>query len=86
MTTTRTTARRGHRHWTRIAGTGIATLAVLAASACSAADSPTSSAAPASPVANLASGDLSHGADNFYTSDQVTMEKVTFKNQYRMDV
>ena len=25
MTTTRTTARRGHRHWTRIAGTGIAT-------------------------------------------------------------
>ncbi|AHK29102.1 dienelactone hydrolase [Rhodococcus opacus PD630] len=86
MTTTRTTARRGHRHWTRIAGTGIATLAVLAASACSAADSPTSSAAPASPVANLASGDLSQGADNFYTSDQVTMEKVTFKNQYRMDV
>jgi fermentation-respiration switch protein FrsA (DUF1100 family) len=64
----------------KLAGAGIATLAVLAASACS------SSAAPVSPVANLASGDLSHGADNFYTSDQVTMEKVTFKNQYQIEV
>ena len=86
MTNTRTTTRRGHRRWSRIAGAGVATLAVLAASACSAADSPTSSAAPASPVANLASGDLSHGADNFYTSDQVNMQPVTFKNQYQMDV
>lgn len=35
----------------------------------------------------LASGaDMSHGADNFYTSDQVTVQKVTFKNQYRMQV
>ena len=86
MNTTPTAPRRSHRRWTRIVGTGIATLAVLAASACSAADSPTLSAAPASPVANLASGDLSKGADNFYTSDQVTMERVTFKNQYQMDV
>jgi uncharacterized protein len=30
--------------------------------------------------------DLSHGADNFYTSDKVTGQKVTFKNQYRMTV
>ncbi|MFC9363690.1 alpha/beta hydrolase [Rhodococcus sp. NPDC057014] len=78
--------RRGPRRSTKMVGAGIATLAVLAASACSATDAPTSSAAPASPVANPASGDLSHGADNFYTSDQVSMEKVTFKNQYRMDV
>ena len=55
--------RRGTRRSMKLAGAGIATLAVLAASACS------SSAAPVSPVANLASGDLSHGADNFYTSD-----------------
>jgi uncharacterized protein len=28
--------------------------------------------------------DISHGADNFYKSDKVTMEKVAFKNQYKM--
>ncbi|MEY8712607.1 alpha/beta hydrolase [Mangrovibacter phragmitis] len=30
--------------------------------------------------------DMSHGADNFYKSDKVNAEKVTFKNQYQMDV
>src|SRR5690348_3081993 len=30
--------------------------------------------------------DLTHGADNFYKSDALTMQKVTFKNQYKMDV
>ena len=30
--------------------------------------------------------DLSSGADNFYRSDKVILQKVTFKNQYRMDV
>jgi uncharacterized protein len=30
--------------------------------------------------------DLSNGADNFYTSDRVTVRKVTFKNQYQMTV
>jgi fermentation-respiration switch protein FrsA (DUF1100 family) len=30
--------------------------------------------------------DMSNGADNFYTSDQVTVQKVTFKNQYQMNV
>lgn len=28
--------------------------------------------------------DMSNGADNFYKSEKVTMQKVTFKNQYRM--
>ncbi|WP_328659153.1 alpha/beta hydrolase [Nocardia salmonicida] len=81
MNTTTTTPRR----WARITGAGIATLAVLAASACSGADT-TTSAAPVTPIAGLTSGDLSRGADNFYTSDQVTMTPVTFKNQYQMDV
>ncbi|NRD52217.1 alpha/beta hydrolase [Corallococcus exiguus] len=44
------------------------------------------SAAVARPTPGLASGDTSNGADNFYTSDQVTVEKVVFKNQYKMDV
>ncbi|QOQ77525.1 alpha/beta hydrolase [Pseudomonas poae] len=30
--------------------------------------------------------DMSNGADNFYNSDTVTMEKVTFNNQYGMQV
>lgn len=30
--------------------------------------------------------DMSNGADNFYTSDRVTLQKITFKNQYRMNV
>lgn len=30
--------------------------------------------------------DLSNGADNFYTSEQVTVEKVAFNNQYGMQV
>ncbi len=30
--------------------------------------------------------DMSNGADNFYKSDKVTMQKVEFKNQYNMKV
>ena len=29
---------------------------------------------------------MSNGANNFYTSDRVTVQKVTFKNQYQMNV
>ena len=30
--------------------------------------------------------DMPNGADNFYKSDKLTLEKVTFNNQYRMEV
>jgi hypothetical protein len=30
--------------------------------------------------------DMSNGADNFYTSDSVTLQRVTFKTQYQMNV
>lgn len=30
--------------------------------------------------------DLSRGANNFYESDSLTTEKVSFKNQYRMKI
>jgi hypothetical protein len=30
--------------------------------------------------------DISNGADSFYKSDKVTMQKVSFKNQYQMNV
>jgi uncharacterized protein len=34
----------------------------------------------------LRAQDMSNGANNFYVSDQVTVRKVTFRNQYRMMV
>ncbi|MEO5795304.1 MAG: alpha/beta hydrolase [Rhodoferax sp.] len=52
-------------------GTGLAALGALSVGGAFAAD------APAVP-------DLSNGADNFYTSDRVTVQKVRFKNQYQM--
>ncbi|MDB5791111.1 MAG: Dienelactone hydrolase-related enzyme [Massilia sp.] len=35
---------------------------------------------------NATAADMSNGADNFYKSDKVTAQKVTFKNQYQMKV
>jgi len=43
-------------------------------------------ASVARPTPGLASGDTTNGADNFYTSDRVTVQKVVFKNQYKMNV
>lgn len=34
----------------------------------------------------VTAADMSKGADNFYKSDKVTQQKVTFKNQYQMNV
>jgi fermentation-respiration switch protein FrsA (DUF1100 family) len=35
---------------------------------------------------SVMAADLSNGADNFFKSDKVTVQKVTFKNQYKMNV
>ena len=35
---------------------------------------------------SIMAADLSHGADNFYQSKQVTIQKVSFTNQYKMKV
>ena len=37
-------------------------------------------------VSSLTAGaaDMSHGANNFYQSEQVSLERVTFKNQFQM--
>jgi uncharacterized protein len=45
-----------------------------------------SSPSVANATPSLAAGDTSNGADNFFTSDSVTVEKVSFKNQYGMNV
>jgi uncharacterized protein len=71
----------------RRVGAGAALLGVLAAAGCAPSDEQT----PLSPSAtnatpSLAAGDTSNGADNFYTSDRVDVQKVSFKNQYGMNV
>src|SRR4051794_27042527 len=35
---------------------------------------------------SVMAADMSNGADNFFKSDKVTMQRVTFKNQYQMNV
>ena len=60
----------GRRHALKFAGWGIATLGMM-------------------PLINFSTAkaqDMSNGANNFYTSDKVNLQKVTFKNQYQMNV
>jgi uncharacterized protein len=71
----------------QMVGAGAAVLGVLAAAGCSPSERDTAtSPSVAQPTPSLAAGDTSNGADNFYTSDRVTVEKVSFKNQYGMNV
>ncbi|MGH3804604.1 MAG: alpha/beta hydrolase, partial [Pseudonocardiaceae bacterium] len=70
----------------KLAGASAAVVGVLTATGCAPSAQPTPSSTPAAQASNLPTGDTSHGADNFYTSDRVTVEKVTFKNQYQMNV
>jgi uncharacterized protein len=71
----------------RRVGAGAALLGVLAAAGCAPSDQHTpSSPSVANATPSLAAGDTSNGADNFYTSDRVDVQKVSFKNQYGMNV
>jgi fermentation-respiration switch protein FrsA (DUF1100 family) len=64
-----------------------ALLGVLAAASCTSSDQDTaSSPSMANATPSLAAGDTSNGADNFYTSDRVDVQKISFKNQYGMNV
>ncbi len=71
------------RRLIKLAGVGAALVGVLATTGYTAT---TSSASVAHSTRNLAPGDTSNGADNFYKSDRVTVQKVSFKNQYQMNV
>src|SRR5829696_4100269 len=87
MTTASSGRNRMRRGLIKRVGAGAALLCVLAASGCAPSDRDT--AAPpsvASATPSLAAGDTSNGADNFYTSDRVYVQKVSFKNQYGMNV
>jgi fermentation-respiration switch protein FrsA (DUF1100 family) len=83
MTTLDTTGS-SRRRLMKLAG-GAAALGVLATAGC-APSAPEAAQSSAPPTSTLAAGDTSNGADNFYTSDRVTVQKVTFKNQYQMNV
>lgn len=86
-TTASTTPNRRQRRGLRqLTGAGVTALALLAATACTTSQPTTNSAPAVQPIADLESGDTSRGADNFYTSDRVTRQPVTFKNQYQMGV
>lgn len=72
----------------RRVGAGAALLGIIAASGCAPSERNTTESSPATATAtpSLAAGDMSNGADNFYTSDRVDIQKVSFKNQYGMKV
>jgi uncharacterized protein len=70
---------------TKRVGASVALVGILAASGCASSErSSAPSVTRATP--SLAAGDTSNGADNFYTSDRVDVQKVSFKNQYGMNV
>src|SRR4051794_10593021 len=60
--------------------TALATCAMLFA------PSPASLAGDPATASSTKVPDMSHGADNFYKSDKVTVEKVAFKNKLNMNV
>jgi uncharacterized protein len=60
----------GRRRALKFAGLGVATLGIM-------------------PLINFSTAkaqDMTNGANNFYTSDKVNLQKITFKNQYKMNV
>ena len=60
----------GRRNALKLAGLGVATLGMM----------------PLLNVSTAKAQDMSNGANNFYTSDKVNLQKVTFRNQYQMNV
>ncbi len=72
------------RNLMRLTGAGAA--AVGLASAAGLATPVQAFASTSASRKDLEPGDTSNGADNFYTSDQVTVRKISFKNRYEMKV
>lgn len=65
----------GRRDFLIMAGQSVAALGVLSAAG-----------STASAASTATAPDMSNGANNFYTSDKVTVQKISFKNQYQMNV
>lgn len=80
-------ARLSRRGMFRLAGLGAAAAGLLSTVSCSSATTGSSAPVdgPASlprPESSLPPGDTSRGADNFFISDRVTADRVTFGNQF----
>jgi fermentation-respiration switch protein FrsA (DUF1100 family) len=72
---------------TKRVSAGVALLGVMAAAGCASSEQNAASLPSATHATpSLAAGDTSNGADNFYTSDGVDVQKVSFENQYGMNV
>lgn len=69
----------------RATGFGAAAAGAISLSGFTTAQATPQNAGRPAPVGTPA-GDLPEGADNFYTSDRVTVRKVRFRNQYQMTV
>ena len=67
------------RDFIKTAGSAVAAIGALSASSGAA-------SAASQLTATSTAPDLSNGANNFYTSNQVVMQKVAFNNQYKMRV
>lgn len=72
----------------RLAGIGAATASLLGVASCSSGSEGGTAAAPTAPAtlprpdSDLPPGDTSRGANNFFISDQLTADHVTFRNQF----
>ena len=70
-------------------GAGVALVGAVAVAGCAPSSSETAATTTSTasgPAPNLPAGDMSNGADNFYVSDRVNVQPVSFKNQYGMNV
>lgn len=76
----------GRRALLKATGVGAAAVGVTSLTGASAASATPQYSAPKPSPRATEPGDLSHGADNFYTSDRVIVRKVRFQNQYKMTV
>ncbi|MFJ7998139.1 alpha/beta hydrolase [Streptomyces sp. NPDC096310] len=71
----------------KLTAAGAASVGVLAATGWTGSgEAAASSSAVNRKKPDLPPGDTSNGADNWYTSNRVTVQKVSFKNQYQMTV
>lgn len=72
------------RNLIKLTGAGAAAIGLSGAAVLAGAEQ--AFAAPVASRKDLEPGDLSNGADNFYTSHQVTVKKISFRNRYEMKV
>ena len=74
------------RNLMRLTGAGAAAVGLASAAGLATPGQAFAATSASASMKDLEPGDTSNGADNFYTSDRVTVRKISFKNQYEMKV